>query len=674
MKKVIIGIGAVAGGLVVLLIGAVLLIPQIIDVEKYKPQIEAKISEITGRSFSLGSDFDVSVFPWVGVSFSNLELGNPEGFHGTEFVKVNSFEARVKVMPLLSKKLEIKKFVLDGPELHLIKKSDGSGNWSMGTGADNQTDITATPENKQTETKKSDGFVLSSLEVGEFAVTNGKILFEDTQQGTKKVIDGITLKLNDVTLERPIALFFEAQLDGKPIIMEGNIGPIGKDPGAGTIGMALAIKAFNEVALTLDGKIVEPASKQQFLVNLKVDPFSPKKLFNVFGMELPVETADSSTLSKVAVDIHLSGTPMAVELSKSLIHIDDTTITLQASIKEFDKPDTAFSVDIDSINIDRYLPSKKKNGGQEVENPGSGQPSAVEPNGVENKQPAAIDYGPLRRIVVDGSVTIGQLVASGAKVENVQLKITGKEGVFTLDPFTLDLYSGKIGILGNFNFQDIKPLGEVDFNAQSIQVGPLLQDAANKDILEGTMTAQAAITFSGDNGDDIKKDLNGTGKLRFNDGAIVGIDIAELGRSLASGVDYQKPKEKPRTDFAELHIPFVIVDGLFKTEKSNLRSPLLRLSASGTADLVSEKLDMKVQPKVVGTLKGQGDAESRSGLSLPLLVEGTFAKPEISADFSSLASEETVKQVIENPEAAKEKVKELEETGKGLLKSFGFGD
>ncbi|MEE4240317.1 MAG: AsmA-like C-terminal region-containing protein, partial [Desulfopila sp.] len=176
-----------------------------------------------------------------------------------------------------------------------------------------------------------------------------------------------------------------------------------------------------------------------------------------------------------------------------------------------------------------------------------------------------------------------------------------------------------------------------------------------------------------DTAGEIKQSLNGSGSLNFFDGALVGIDLAEMGRSLAAGAGYQKPTEKPQTDFAELRVPFAVVNGLFEILDATLFSPLLRVNAAGTADFVTEKLDVKVRPKIVGTLKGQGDSIERSGLAVPIRVEGTFAEPEYSADFRDVASREALEEALKDPEGTKEKVKALEETGKSLLQGFGFG-
>ena len=105
MNKAIKWGGIAVGVCLVLIVGAVVLVPMFVDVQKYKPKIEALVTEQTGRSFSMGDDIKLSVFPWVGVSLSDLILGNAEGFDGKEMISVKGFEIRLKVMPLLSRSL-----------------------------------------------------------------------------------------------------------------------------------------------------------------------------------------------------------------------------------------------------------------------------------------------------------------------------------------------------------------------------------------------------------------------------------------------------------------------------------------------------------------------------------------------------------------------------------------
>lgn len=121
----------IIGCLAVVIIAAMLLIPMFVDVQKYKPVLESKVTEATGRPFSVGNDLRLSLFPWAGVSFSDLRLGNPAGFAEKDFVAVKSFEVRIKLLPLLSKDIQIKRFVLNEPRIILLKNKKGRANWEQ---------------------------------------------------------------------------------------------------------------------------------------------------------------------------------------------------------------------------------------------------------------------------------------------------------------------------------------------------------------------------------------------------------------------------------------------------------------------------------------------------------------------------------------------------------------
>lgn len=671
MKKFVVWILALGGALVVITIAAVLLIPQFIDIESYKPEIEKKVTELTGRSFTLGGDLDLSIFPWAAVSFTDLHLGNQEEYGTGDFVSVKSFEARVKLLPLLSKKIEVKKFVLDGPEIFLEKDGTGRMNWvNLGKGTLPPSQETVKPQEKKSEEKRGD-LALSSLEVGEFSVINGRISYVDKALGSKNEITDITFTLQDVSLERPVSLLFQANVDGKPVTMKGSVGPVGKKIGKETVKIDLVLDVVEHLKINLKGSVEDPVEKQKFDLTLKVTPFSPRDLLASLNRQLPIQTADPAVLTKVALDLNVQGDPDSVILKKSSVTLDDSNLQIEAVVKDMAKPDVKFRLDLDSINLDRYLPPKPE---KKETTAGKTAEVQVEKKTAGSGKQEKIDYTPLRNLVLQGDVTVGSLTAHGAKMSDLVMKLTGSEGVFALDPCTINLYQGSIDLVGNFNVQGERPKGMVDLQVEKIEVGPFLKDSVKKDILEGTMTATTGIAFEGDDAEFIKKNLNGKGNLSFIDGAIVGLDLAGMVRNVQAGFGADKPIEKPRTDFAELAVPFVLTKGIFATGDTRLLSPLLRVKAAGTADLVNERLNLKVRPKLVGTLKGQGDAAKHAGVVIPILVEGSFAEPEYSADLSGLVSEQSLKDAAKDPEGTVEKAKALEESGKQLLKSMGFGN
>lgn len=653
--------------IVVLIVLASLLIPQFVDINKYRPEIEKRVTEATGRPFALGGKIDLSLFPWMGVALSDLSLGNPKGFAEEAFVTVKRFEVRVKLMPLLSKTVQVKKFVLDSPRIFLEKNKNGQTNWTMAPPGPS-TPKTQPAEKSPPPKEPGAALPVKALFVDQFAITNGLVRYRDQGQAIEKEISDINLTLADLNLEDPIKLKFSALADGHSVALNGQVGPLGKEPGKGTIPLDITLKALDEITMTVKGVVVDPILAPNFDLALALSPFSPRKLMTALGSEDLIKTADPKVLDRLSLNLNLKGDPNKVAVSDGVLGLDDTTMKFSAQAKAFAKPDLAFDLNLDQINLDRYLPPAPPKGAPPT-SPATGPPP----------QPATrgkTDYTPLRKLVLDGTVTIGSLIANRAKMEEIQMKIKGKNGRFDIDPLGLKLYQGSIASSAGLDVRTDTPKLNLNLDARDIESGPLLTDILEKEIIHGKLESSLKFSLEGDTPDTVKKNLNGNGYLKFMDGAIMGIDIPGMVRNVkASFMGGEKSTKKPRTDFAELHVPFTITNGLVNTPGTTLASPLLRITVTGKTDLVSETLDMRVEPKFVATLKGQGDTEERSGIMVPVLISGTFAKPKFSPDLKSmiksvLPAEEELKKIIKDGKIDKEELKKTEEKVKELFKGF----
>ncbi|MEA3241051.1 MAG: AsmA family protein, partial [Pseudomonadota bacterium] len=659
IKWAVLGIGV----LLALCIAAAIIVPQVVDVQKFKPQIEKMASETTGRTVTLGGEIKLSLFPWVGVSLADLHLGNPSEFKENDLLTVKSFEFRVKLLPLLAKDIQVKKLLLDGARVSLEKLKDGRGNWEGIGKSDNKAVVQS---EKKTPTQTSAGLPIKSLAVGEFAITNSLLRFEDHKTAVKKEISAINLRLRDVSLDKPVHLSFSAAVDGHPVSMKGMVGPLGKEPGRGTIPLDMVVKAMNELDLTVKGNVVDPLSKQKFDLVLNLSPFSPRKLASAFGQDFPLETADPKSLSRFGMHARVAGSPMDIAISDGTMELDNSNLVFSARINEFSRPNIQFDLNLDQIDIDRYLPPPA----EKIATPAADKKKvpAVKTTG-EKKKPAStaaagkkkIDYAPLRRLILDGKLKAGKLKVHGLQVQDVVVKIKGKEGKFQLNPLALNLYRGTFSAAGMFNCRPKHPRSSFDLQLKNVKVGSLLKDFLQKDILAGTLVSKLSLSMTGDEPETIKRSLNGKGNISLKDGAIIGIDLASMVRNVKIGLGLaEKTVEKPRTDFAELLVPFTIVNGLVDTPGTTLKSPLLRLSVVGKADLVQELLDFRIKPKVVGTIKGQGDTRERSGLMVPLVVSGTFSSPKIRPDLQGMIGNgvpetEELKKMISGDGTAEEK-------------------
>ncbi len=400
---------------------------------------------------------------------------------------------------------------------------------------------------------------------------------------------------------------------------------------------------------------------------------------------------------------NLSGTSTSISLSETKITFDESTLLAELSAKEFSRPALEFHLEMDSIDIDRYLPADQDNNsessldaatqpppeskaGETKEAPTTDVASASRKSDAGNASGAADpleepDFGPLRKLALKGDISIKTLKVHGGSISDLTVSVDGNDGLFNLTSLKSNLYQGTLSSTGYADFRKTIPTSSINLNIEGVQAGPLLKDFADKDIIEGALNANVDVGGSGMTGDQLKASLHGTGNLLFQDGALIGIDLAQLARKIQSGFTLEQQGERPKTDFAELNAPFTINNGLVETNNTTLQSPFIRVSGQGTADLVSETIDFRLNPKLVSTIKGQGDQETRSGISVPIIVGGTFKKPTFAPDLKALVQEqgidkEEIQEILKTgkitPER-KEQLSEEVEKAKSLLKGL-FGN
>ena len=128
MKKIIIGIVILA---ILLVIGLVAL-PSLVPSSVYKDKIESQLTEELGRDVRVVGDIKLSAFPVIKANAGRVEIDNPDGFTAKQFASMDALSARVKLMPLLSKQVEISSFTLKNPVINLENNAQGQVNWAFG--------------------------------------------------------------------------------------------------------------------------------------------------------------------------------------------------------------------------------------------------------------------------------------------------------------------------------------------------------------------------------------------------------------------------------------------------------------------------------------------------------------------------------------------------------------
>ncbi|RVI82597.1 AsmA family protein, partial [Sinorhizobium meliloti] len=233
----------------------------------------------------------------------------------------------------------------------------------------------------------------------------------------------------------------------------------------------------------------------------------------------------------------------------------------------------------------------------------------------------------------------------------VATSLVVSDGVASLTLPEAPFYGGHVVASLRADGSQSEPSIALKTSISGASAAPLLTDMAGFKYLEGSLKAEFDVTGAGGTSGALAKSLQGNANVGFSDGAIRGIDIANVYNNLVSLMTSGfKQDESKATTFTELGASFAIEGGVARTEDLKLVGPLIRMTGNGAADLAQSTLNFRLEPRLVASLKGQGAEISTDGIGVPVVVEGSFAAPRIYPDLSDL---------LKNPDAALAKLKDF---------------
>jgi len=192
---------------VVIVIAALIALPFIVDPNDYKQEITEQVENATGRTLTINGDIGLSVFPWVALELGQLSLSNATGFKAKAFADVNEAEIRIKLLPLLSKKLELDTIILDGLTLNLAKNKVGKTNWDDLTGDTKSTDTSSkTEKDDKTTSDQVNASPLAGLTIAGVKLTNANIVWDDESKGEKFQLNNFNLTTDPIERGKPTAV------------------------------------------------------------------------------------------------------------------------------------------------------------------------------------------------------------------------------------------------------------------------------------------------------------------------------------------------------------------------------------------------------------------------------------------------------------------------------------
>ncbi|MBU2895503.1 AsmA family protein [Vibrio hepatarius] len=673
---------------IIVLLGGIVALILFVNPNQFKPLIVEQTEKQTGLELVIEGDISWKFFPSLGFELGKTELRNPQGFSKPNLFKVDTVGIDVSVSPLFSQQLEIGNITLDGAEFYLETLKDGRKNIDVLTKA--QTDPSEQPS---LDSAANDSTVESSptgssekpasdwaINLAGVTVSNAAIEIQDKQAGSYTKLYDVSLNLSEFAVDTWTKAEFSVKGENNQQKFNAQ--------GSAEFKLAKGFSDYSLRNIELNAGFSDPANQfDSIKLGLETFDFDTVNALTYHlvgraadldidmkgGGSLTIDKAISKvTMDKLTLDATFKGkalpqSPMKVDMASDLSfdlthsHLSFVLEKLTANALAFDGKanvtlgDIAkvrFSLHSPDIDLDEFLGLNAANSGEATtQKPNQSETSSQKESGkVVQQKEVEPDLSALKTLDVKGDITIDKFKASNARMENVKTRFLVNRGVAELTSFSSNLYQGSITASAKLDARKSPASYTVKKRIKGVQVQPLLSDVANNDKLEGTGNIDVDVKGRSLTPTGIQKNLVGTVVINFTDGAVNGINVAQLIRenyAKFKGQKVESSNQAEKTDFSAMKATLKLNKGVVSTDDLSMQSPLLRILGKGKANYIAQTVDFTVSTSIVGSLEGQGgkNIDELKDVTIPINISGSWAKPKFKLVFDDVLKQKVEKEV-----------------------------
>ncbi|SDJ83365.1 AsmA protein [Ferrimonas sediminum] len=593
-----------------------------LDPNAFKPEIEAKVKEATGRTLSIDGDIGWSLFPKVGLDIAGISLGNIPGEDLPPLLSVKQAVVGVNLLPLIQKDVQIEEVTLAGVALNMVTLKDGRNSLEgLGGGASKAGDGQGAGSSGRAAAPVS--WKLGQLHLQQLSFNSDN---RQTQVNRKLAIESLSLEEFEPGRAAPFEMVVSLE-----------------DPQ-----LALSTSASSMLTVAKDfSRIQLDAWKQQF---------------NVRGSALP---NGKPLVASVQFDADFDLGQQQFALTN--LKLDQDGFELQGSgsvdLNQV-RPVLKLQLTGNDLVLDPWMPAadSSQDGGSTASKSKPAQDGG-------NEEP---DLSALRQFDLYANMSLSSIQAKQWLVTQSSLDLQLVDGLFTLNQMKASAFEGILTTKATLDSRTQPVSYQFDSKLVGLSIQPLLKAAIDSEVMAGTGELTVAGKGASLAPNQVLANLVANGRLALDDGAVYGINVAQKIREVKAtfdGSEAPAAAEVQKTDFSSFATAFAIDKGVVTTPDVALSSPLLRVEGSGSSNLVTQQLDYDMEVAIVGSLEGQGgkSLDDLKGLAIPLQIGGGFDSPSVGIDMDALLQNKL------DQEGDKLKEKLEDELKDKLFKGFGRG-
>lgn len=610
MRPLLITLGIIAA----LVIAAAVIIPALLTPENWRGQIEEAASSQLGRQVTIEGDMAFAVLPSIQIRAGGVTIANEQGFGDAPLASLGELRLGLALWPLFSRRVEIDEFVLVDPVIQLAQRGQAN-NWTFAAEGAAQPAAPA-----EAGGFRRPGALPFEASLRDVRIENGQVSFTDS--GDTLVISGLNLSASMAGLDDEARVRGQFTLNGEDFnvnavlgglrpFLDGRRTPLTLDVRSAPLRLDFNGQALESATLDLDGDA-------QITADLP-------GLARMSGSPLP----PGSAIRSAAASGRFSLRPQRIGFTDAQVRLDEITGTGGVDIDTGrDRPYVTGQLSIPVLNLNPYLPE-----GSASQGTGGSDPLSDDP----------IDLGALRMVDARITANVDQLRFGDIEASNASLVIQVENGRLVADISRFDLYGGRGSGQLVANARAATPTYTITAQLDALQAQPFLAAAADFAALRGLGSFNLNLSSSGASSRAIMNSLSGQGRFAMTDGAIEGINLAQVIRSLQTSIQTRTLPSgfgaAEATDFSELNGTINITNGVVRNQDLVMLSPLLRVGGAGEFNLVEQTMDYRLNPRAVASLAGQGGATDLTGITVPVRLRGSFAEPSFSVDFEAVLRE-----------------------------------
>jgi AsmA protein len=437
---------AILGGLVLLALLTVLTVTVFVDPNRYRGQIETRVTRLTGQPFEITGNLRISWWPWLALTTGPSQFGKAEGPDAQPILRWQTARVGARLVPLLKGQLLIDTIRLEGANIYLARHADGTTNWDPVLAA-----FRNKPAPPPEETPPPPGEeVPPGPEVSGFQLRKGSLTFVDERPASARTVSvsdwdldigewragstfpvetTLTLAVgNSVRAENAkistrlhisddandidtFGLDFAGQIHssalptaGLPVEFEVSRMAVRLSPL--DVSISELSSRIQSLRLTTSVQAGEMGEDRAFYVRGPIDLQAPsvRDALKLFGLD-PSLPLDKKTFGAMHAKSVLEWRAGAIKATGVDVTLDDTHFTGELSRTADAKPLWTFALHGDKIALGRYIPLEEK-----------------------SKQPFELPVRALRALQARGELTFETATMGETQMRGVRMRVELDEG------------------------------------------------------------------------------------------------------------------------------------------------------------------------------------------------------------------------------------------------------